>query len=589
MKIFQNKIFVLSFFIIFSIALFLASFPIQAIALGLGGVSIRPSLDKGNRDWFIYTLKPGETAEDYIDVMNYSEKEQYLEIHAYDSEPSDIGAFALSGPNNTQKGIGLWVKLDEDHATLAPEERKKIRFTITVPEDADTGEHSGAITVQTAPKELKGVTGISIGTRVGARVYVTVPGKIIKKIKIISFTVSEDTERNDYKLILIAKNEGNVSLMPETRLIVGGWGLETKRKVFHERSQVGSWQLMRGTEVSNEWRVPRPYFGKYTFQVILNYEDENNVAQRVASEILTLWVIPWKDAAVLGVILFVLLALIIIFLLYRKRKYSGKGWDEHKVKENDNIMALAQKHAVSWKYLVKVNRIKKPYFLTPGQTMLLPPSKKPKGEKDDEKTSQKENQKEKKKRKIDIMKWVLLIMITLLTTAALIVAVILFIKSMDKGKEGAEKKQGVTQGKVIFGADEDQNIPQEGVPVGTTATTTSGIATSTEQAIAQTPTTTEPSITLLVDKDVIHISLLNGSGVAGYAGKIANILKKDGYKEITFGNADRFDYKDVTITYLEGFKETAENIQKLLKNEYENFTVNQVEKQGSAVVVILGK
>lgn len=559
--------------------LFFVFFSPPAHALSNGSIGIVPSGEKGTRDWFIYDLKPGETTEDHVVIINYSEVDQYVTVRAYDSEPSNIGGFALSGPNSEQKGIGLWVKLDEEEATLAPGEKKVIRFTITIPETADAGEHSGAVTVQTAPKELKGKSGISIGTRVGARIYETVPGKILKKISLVSFGMTDWEDRGYFQLDLTVKNEGNVTLTPLARLNIAGWGLVKRNKIFHDATLQKGFELMRNTEVSTNWQWERPYFGRYNFQVTMEYEDENNVTQKITTETLSIFIMPWRDATILGSILLFALLLIIGWILYRKKKYSGKGWEQYKTKDTDNIMILAQKYAVSWKHIIKVNKIKKPYFLMPGQTVLVPPFVDSKGKKTELKSKKKEK---------DIMRWVLLVVITILTTAALIVAIILFVKSMDKEKIEEAPKPVVAQENIMFGSGSVDPQNPEGLSATSTPAT---VATPTPipAVVSDTAaTTTDTIIKTPQNKAEITVSILNGSGITGYAGKIANILKEGGYTSVTTGNADSFDYNDATIRYSDGFKETAENIEKLLGAEYEKYVLEKDDNQDNAIIVILG-
>ena len=567
--------------VIFAIfLLFFIFFSPPAHALSNGSIGIVPSGEKGTRDWFIYDLKPGESTEDHVVIINYSEVDQYVTVRAYDSEPSNIGGFALSGPNSEQKGIGLWIKLDEEEATLAPGEKKVIRFTITIPETADAGEHSGAVTVQTAPKELKGRSGISIGTRVGARVYETVPGEILKKISLVSFGMTDWEDRGYFQLDLTVKNEGNVTLTPMARLNISGWGLVKRNKFFHETTLQKGFELMRNTEVSTNWQWERPYFGQYNFQVTMEYEDENNVMQKITTETLSIFIMPLKDAGILGAALLFIILCIIGWIIYRKKKYSGKGWEEYKTKDTDNIMVLAQKHGVSWKHIVKANKIKKPYFLMSGQTILVPPSVDSKGKKTDPKS--------KKKTKTDIIKWVLLVAITILTTAALVVAIILFVQSMDKEKGEEVEMPVVAQDNIMFGSGSVD--PQN--PEGLVATSTPEIIATPTPAPTivspNAPTTTDPIIETPPDKAKISVSILNGSGITGYAGKIADILKENGYGKITTGNADSFDYSNATIRYLDGFLDVAEDIKKLLGEEYGERIIEQSDKQAGDIVVILG-
>lgn len=143
-------------------------------ALSMGGVGIIPSQDKESRDWFILTLKPGETIKDSVVISNTSKDKQTVVLGAYDSELSETGAFALTGSKSEQKSIGKWIKIDTTKITLAPNEKKTIKFTITIPKDAIDGEYSGAVTAAMTPEKPAGSSGVTIGTRVGVRVYVTV-------------------------------------------------------------------------------------------------------------------------------------------------------------------------------------------------------------------------------------------------------------------------------------------------------------------------------------------------------------------------------------------------------------------------------
>lgn len=50
-----------------------------------------------------------------------------------------------------------------------------------------------------------------------------------------------------------------------------------------------------------------------------------------------------------------------------------------------------------------------------------------------------------------------------------------------------------------------------------------------------------------LDRSALNIEVQNGSGEAGVAGKGSETLKALGYKVASTGNADNFDYQDVTI------------------------------------------
>jgi hypothetical protein len=87
-----------------------------------------------------------------------------------------------------------------------------------------------------------------------------------------------------------------------------------------------------------------------------------------------------------------------------------------------------------------------------------------------------------------------------------------------------------------------------------TPASNAAIATPTE-----TPTpTTAPSISVSpiptsvdkasgLDRSKLSVTVQNGSGTAGVAGKATDVLKKLGYDVVASGNADNFNYTNVTI------------------------------------------
>ena len=86
-----------------------------------------------------------------------------------------------------------------------------------------------------------------------------------------------------------------------------------------------------------------------------------------------MWIIPWKEVAVAGAVLLLIFAGIFSWKLYRKKKYGGVGWVEYAVQEGDDINKLAGKFNIDWKVLVKTNKLKAPYLLEAGKTILAPP------------------------------------------------------------------------------------------------------------------------------------------------------------------------------------------------------------------------
>src|SRR3989344_177945 len=381
-------------YLIFIFSFFVISAPAFALSSGgVGGYPAHPDPNiKYSESWFIYNLDLGESQDDALTVFNTTDEVQTIKIYAVDSVPSNQGNFALEAEADPKDGIGAWIKLAQTFITLQPGENQEIPFNITIPQNADVGEHSGGIIlqkVQGSQDQLQ--NGASIVTRVGIRVYETVPGEIKKVIEIKDFNVNLKKLKDQdpyYEINLTAENQGNVSLQPKVTLAIGGWGkvdyftrssfdyqkgiildLRDLTDFFTGEELSRNWQLLRDQKVSTNWTWPKPRFGRFTFQANLTYDTEGG-QKTIDSKKITVWVVPWLEVVILGGIILLAIAL----LIAKKIWYSGRQWVNYQVLPNDRLLTIAKKANISWKRLAKVNKIKKPYSLEPGQKILVPPA-----------------------------------------------------------------------------------------------------------------------------------------------------------------------------------------------------------------------
>src|SRR3989338_4235186 len=311
---------------------------------GIGGYPAHPDPNiKYSESWFIYNLDLGESQDDDLILFNTTNEPQTIKLYAVDSVPSNQGNFALEAEAAPKEGIGAWIKLSQTLVTLQPGENQEIPFTITIPPDADVGEHSGGIILQKAQAgEALVASGASIVSRIGIRVYETVPGEIIKAIELTDFNLKLARPANQppyYDISLTAQNQSNVSLKPQVALVIGGWGKldyqdledlsfkkikllltgkgETPIKFFTGTTLANDWQLLRDQEVTTRWQWDKPQFGYFTFQARLTYE-ANDGLKTLSTPILKVWVIPWLELSVIGAILL----LVIGFLVFQRLQYG---------------------------------------------------------------------------------------------------------------------------------------------------------------------------------------------------------------------------------------------------------------------------
>ena len=109
--------------------------------------------------------------------------------------------------------------------------------------------------------------------------------------------------------------------------------------------------------------------------------------------------------------------------------------------------------------------------------------------------------------------------------------------------------------------------------------------------ISPTPTNSPtPSPTPSFKKDELKIKILNGSGTAGKATELKDILKDKGYGEILTGNADNFDYVKTEVQTKKNRQAATTWIKDDLKNSIPNLKFSTLsEDQASDIVIIIGK
>jgi hypothetical protein len=356
----------------FVVAILLFVSPV--LAGGVGGYPVTP-LDSNNTGWFVYKLKPGETYNDVIAVKNSTEQSWIVDMYPADTTTSSGGGFALRQKSEKMEKMGTWIKLSTNQVTLGPDEVKNVPFTITIPENAEVGETAGGIMFEKRdPKTggddvIKKEGGVKLSLRTGVRVYNTVPGEIVEKLVIEDFKVkpNDGNKKITYFLQTKVKNTGNISTHAKfhyeiTDVFSGKQVEKTDSKFLVNRNST--------FENNFEW-VNAPLFGKFSVKVQVKSELRDGTEKAIGEKEATFWVIPTKEIAIaVGVLL-----LLIAFLVWRKIKYSGRGWIEYEIQKDDSLVSIATAHNVNWKLLAKTNKIEAPYFISPGSKIRVPPKK----------------------------------------------------------------------------------------------------------------------------------------------------------------------------------------------------------------------
>lgn len=654
------------FFIFFLLSIFIY-IPKSSHALTTGGIGAYPAHPDPNikfsQSWFIYSLDLGESKEDAILLNNTTNEEQTVKLYPVDAIPSNQGNFALEAENALANGIGAWIQLSEKIITLRPGEQREIPFTIAIPINTDVGEHAGGIIIQKAkPGEVEGSGGASIVTRIGVRVYETVPGEIIRNIEISDFSVKKALNKDKapyFDIGLTAINKSNVSILAKTDLEIRGWG---KIQYFKKSKLEGGltidfkdfsdffkgeilekdWQLMRGQKVSTRWEWPYPEFGRYTFQVKMTY-GEGAFAKQALSRPITVWVIPWLELGILFGILFAIIA----FFAVKRLRYRPGNLVKYIVKSREQLIDIAEKNNMPWKRLVKINKLKTP-FVRAGQVILVTSNAAIAS------AAGKKVSKIPKKRFLYFKYFKSKTAIVVFTAAVIIILLIVFISLRGSREEKPPANTGartdaarteISPKDISVGIYDPREEPMDETKLLEERLKELGFKTKISLSIIDGVAANDEATTILyknkdelaiqafvketiknssfrkgyneyIAEDIVigswniddvrwgslsdkadsyinpkpeNVSILaqNAGAKTGAAGKLANLLKENGYALARAENAPNIQ-EGTIVYYKRNYKKTAEKIAKIASQQYPNISFQYQEKQDAPIVIIIG-
>ncbi|MCC7196927.1 DUF916 domain-containing protein [Candidatus Peregrinibacteria bacterium] len=366
------------------LTLVLASAPVVSATNGIAITVKNPNPYTNNQSWFVYEKMPGEIIEDVATIKNQSERDVNVRIYAVDATSNASGSFILKFLNDKQMGIGVWTDVEKKELTIKPDERVDIPFRITIPENATPSEYYGGIVVESGggadqtkycEPNNKCNTSVSVRTRIGSRIYITVPGKISEKVTWSDFSFDRGWDGKSY-LNFGVKNQGNVAYEPKAEIEI----YNQDGKLF-DRFEAELGDSLPGTTINKKvaWNKQPSLFGNYSAKAnvsfIKKFQTASNMhgASYTDTKNLKIMVAPWHTMAI-GLLILIITGFFGIShkMWYRK---TGKTWANYLVNENEDIMAIAERKNVSWKLLAKVNHIKAPFILKKGQAIKVPPSK----------------------------------------------------------------------------------------------------------------------------------------------------------------------------------------------------------------------
>lgn len=359
--------------------------PSPASAVEVGGIGILPANPDPTqlltKSWFIYEVDPGATIEDAVILRNKKDTAVKVKLEAVDATIASDGTFGLLDvTSSSQYDIASWTKLEATELTLKPLTDTTVPFTITIPKDAEVGDHIGGLVIyrtDNIPDQVarSGGTQVNIFTRVGARIYLTVLGDITRGFKLLGRSFYGSGKKIIFRFR--AKDTGNVRNVLEADIkIYNLFGL------FDEQKNVEIGQIMPKKALSARIIWPgkdRPIFGPYLAIMKIRdaYEPLNHdVITTPSPKTITTWAItffiPYVETAIFLFLLF-LAWFIYQFIIWRRLvTLARRPLLVHKIKKGDHLMGIAHRYGIAWKLIAKLNGVKPPYGLSNVKQLYVP-------------------------------------------------------------------------------------------------------------------------------------------------------------------------------------------------------------------------
>lgn len=266
-------------------------------ALTLHPTNLDVSIDPGHSQTGILYLR--NTTKQTVGIKT--------ELRNFTAEGEEGGVDITA--ENTPFSLASWIKISPQTVTLKSGEEAKFTYSITPPLNAESGGHFGSIVFATIPtKSPAGNVGASLSQEIASLFLVTIPGPVVEKASIQSFTPKKKIyETGPITFDVRVKDEGGVHIRPAGVITVTGmFGQKNLFGFQGENVLPGAIRRMPATW-STTWLV-----GKYTANLALAYGSKNSQLYATTE----FWAFPWK----VGLVIFIGIALL---FLIRKRLWKA--------------------------------------------------------------------------------------------------------------------------------------------------------------------------------------------------------------------------------------------------------------------------
>lgn len=290
------------------------------------GLEPASALGPDGRPDLAYSVTPGAVVYDHVAALNYSAQPLSVQLFATDAVETSGGGFGLLPNQATPTGVGTWVSIPPQDATVQVPPASAhgpgtvvVPITVRVPLHATPGDHSGGVLVSLASAaRTKNQENVVLEQRVGTRLLMVVAGPLMPKLALSDIHTTytgtpNPVGRGKVHLSFVISNLGNVNLASRLSADVSGlFGSSVHVSLRHVPLLLPGASVRGAAVVSGVW----PQFLVHTTLTAQPQEvtSSQSAALPTVTATTAAWAMPWI------LVLIVLVLLISAFWFARRRR-----------------------------------------------------------------------------------------------------------------------------------------------------------------------------------------------------------------------------------------------------------------------------
>jgi hypothetical protein len=290
--------------------------------------SVTPANESGpdGRTFVENTLDPGESVDDHFAVRNVSGETVEFALLAADGFYTSAGRFDILPAGEESVDAGTWISLPES-VTVGPGETAVVPFTLTVPDNAEPGDHAAGITASiTSVQESEDGTAVGVESRVGFRVTTRVTGELTPEAAVQAvageYTLSWNPFRPGEVLVgLEVENRGNTILLAGGTVSAGGQSAAFPAEGENPQELLPGDTHRFEVLVDDVWPLFVVPASVVVTPTVVTMGGESSTMEPVTADTIV-WAVPWPQ-----LLLLLGIALLILALVWGRRRSKKRLQD----------------------------------------------------------------------------------------------------------------------------------------------------------------------------------------------------------------------------------------------------------------------